>query len=65
MVANKDALDKVRRREATSGEKRKTEALSKTKNIWFKNEENLNEKQRKRLGELLQVEYLDTVKALT
>ena len=37
--------------------------LSNTKYIWLKNEENLTDKQRKRLGELLQVEYLDTVKA--
>ena len=37
--------------------------LSKTKYIWLKNEENLTDKQRKRLEELLQVEYLDTVKA--
>ena len=37
--------------------------LSNTKYIWLKNEENLTDKQRKRLEELLQVEYLDTVKA--
>ena len=37
--------------------------LSNTKHIWLKNEENLTDKQRKRLEELLQVEYLDTVKA--
>ena len=37
--------------------------LSKTKYIWLKNEENLTDKQRKRLEELLQVEHLDTVKA--
>ena len=37
--------------------------LSNTKYTWLKNEENLTDKQRKRLEELLQVEYLDTVKA--
>ena len=37
--------------------------LSNTKYIWLKNEENLTDKQRKRLEELLQVEYLDTVTA--
>ena len=37
--------------------------LSNTKYIWLKNEENLTDKQGKRLEELLQVEYLDTVKA--
>ena len=37
--------------------------LSNTKYIWLKNEKNLTDKQRKRLEELLQVEYLDTVKA--
>ena len=37
--------------------------LSNTKYIWLKNEENLTDKQRKRLEELLQVEHLDTVKA--
>ena len=37
--------------------------LSNTKYIWLKNEETLTDKQRKRLEELLQVEYLDTVKA--
>ena len=37
--------------------------LSNIKYIWLKNEENLTDKQRKRLEELLQVEYLDTVKA--
>ena len=37
--------------------------LCNTKYIWLKNEENLTDKQRKRLEELLQVEYLDTVKA--
>ena len=37
--------------------------LSNTKYIWLKNEENLTDKQRKRLEDLLQVEYLDTVKA--
>ena len=37
--------------------------LSNTKYIWLKNEENLTDKQRKRLEELLQVEYLDTVEA--
>ena len=64
VVSNcEDALDKVRRREAASGGKRKSEALSNTKYIWLKNEENLTDKQRKRLEELLQVEYLDTVKA--
>ena len=64
VVSNcEDALDKVRRREAACGEKRKSAALSKTKYIWLKNEENLTDKQRKRLGELLEVEYLDTVKA--
>ena len=57
------ALDNVRRREAACGEKRKSNALSKSKYIWLKNSENLTEKQRKRLDELLQMEYLDTVKA--
>ena len=37
--------------------------LSNTKYIWLKNEKNLTDKQRKRLEDLLQVEYLDTVKA--
>ena len=37
--------------------------LSNTKYIWLKNEENLTDKQGKRLEELLQVEHLDTVKA--
>ena len=37
--------------------------LSNTKYTWLKNEENLTDKQRKRLEELLQVEHLDTVKA--
>ena len=37
--------------------------LSNTKYTWLKNEENLTDKQGKRLEELLQVEYLDTVKA--
>ena len=37
--------------------------ISNTKYIWLKNEENLTDKQRKRLEELLQVEYLDTVTA--
>ena len=37
--------------------------LSNTKYTWLKNEENLTDKQGKRLEELLQVEHLDTVKA--
>lgn len=57
------ALDNVRRREASCREKRKYEKLSKTKYIWLKNSENLTDKQRKKLEELLEVEYLDTVKA--
>ena len=64
VVSNcEDAVDGVRRREAASGEKRKSKALAKTKYIWLKNDENLTEKQKKRLDELLQIEYLDTVKA--
>ena len=59
----KTALDNVRRREASCREKRKYEKLSKTKYIWLKNSENLTDKQRKKLEELLEVEYLDTVKA--
>ena len=58
-----DALDNVRRREASCREKRKYEKLAKTKYIWLKNSENLTDNQRKRLDELLEIEYLDTVKA--
>lgn len=58
-----DALDAVRRRECRSGGKRKAEALDKTRYLWLKNGENLTEDQRKRLDGLLQLEYLDTVKA--
>ena len=58
-----DALDNVRRREASCREKRKYEKLTKTKYIWLKNSENLTDNQRKRLDELLEIEYLDTVKA--
>ena len=57
------ALDNVRRREASCREKRKYEKLAKTKYLWLKNKDNLTEVQKKRLEELLEVEYLDTVKA--
>ncbi|MGN1220650.1 MAG: ISL3 family transposase [Candidatus Cryptobacteroides sp.] len=64
VVSNcEDALDRVRRREAASGEKRKYRALAKTKYLWLKNGDRLTDKQKERLDELLQIEYLDTVKA--
>ncbi len=64
VVSNcEDALDRVRRREASCGEKRKAKALAKTRYIWLRNGDSLTDNQRKRLEELLQVKYLDTVKA--
>jgi len=58
-----DAVDSVRRREMRGKSQKKCRLLDGTRYIWLKNEENLTVKQREKLEELLQVDYLDTVKA--
>lgn len=58
-----DAVDSVRKRECRSKDAQKSKALEKTRYIWLKNEKNLTDKQKEKLDELLQVDYLDTVKA--
>lgn len=64
VIANcQTMVDDVRKREMRSKNKAKYESLNKTKYIWLKNEENLTEKQRAKLDELLEIEHLDTVKA--
>ncbi|WP_428580896.1 transposase [Sphaerochaeta sp.] len=37
--------------------------MKETRYIWLKNPDNLTDKQRERLGQLLQTEYLDTVQS--
>jgi hypothetical protein len=58
-----DAVDNTRKREMRSKNAAKTKDLKKTRYIWLKNPDNLTDRQRERLGQLLQVEYLDTVQA--
>jgi len=58
-----DAVDSTRKRELRSKDNAKTKDLKETRYIWLKNPDNLTDKQRERLGQLLQTEYLDTVQA--
>lgn len=58
-----DAVDNTRKREMRSKNAAKTKDLKETRYIWLKNPDNLTDRQRERLGQLLQVEYLDTVQA--
>jgi len=58
-----DTVDMVRRRENRSKDKKKTNALDKTRYLWLKNRDNLTEEQVKQLDLLLNTEYLDTVTA--
>ncbi|HKL59918.1 MAG TPA: ISL3 family transposase [Sphaerochaeta sp.] len=58
-----DAVDTIRRRELRSKDSKKCKALDKTRFLWLKNRENLNEDQLKQLDLLLDTEYLDTVTA--
>lgn len=64
VVANcQTMVDDVRKREMRSKDKSKYGPLEKTKYIWLKNAENLTEKQKARLDELLKADNLDTVTA--
>jgi len=58
-----DAVDKVRRREMSSKNPKKSKALERSRYLWLKNPENLSDEQRERLGQLVEVEYLETVQA--
>ncbi len=58
-----DAVDSTRKRELRSKDAAKTKDLKETRYIWLKNPDNLTDKQRTRLTQLLEVEYLDTVQA--
>ena len=58
-----DAVDNTRKRELRCKDNAKTKALKETRYIWLKNPDNLTDRQRERLSQLLQVEYLDTVQA--
>jgi transposase len=58
-----DAVDSTRKRELRCKDAAKAEALKETRYIWLKNPDNLTDKQREKLDQLLQVEYLDTVQA--
>ncbi len=59
-----DAVDNTRKRELRCKDNAKTKALKETRYIRLKNPEHTStDKQRTRLGQLLQVEYLDTVQA--
>jgi len=58
-----DAVDSTRKREIRSKDNAKTKDLKETRYIWLKNPDNLTDKQRERLGQLLQTEYLDTVQS--
>nr|WP_321297951.1 ISL3 family transposase [uncultured Sphaerochaeta sp.] len=58
-----DAVDSTRKRELRCKDAAKAKALKETRYIWLKNPDNLTDKQREKLDQLLQVEYLDTVQA--
>ena len=58
-----DAVDNTRRRELRSKDSVKARDLKESRYIWLKNPDNLTDKQRTRLSQLLEVEYLDTVQA--
>jgi transposase len=58
-----DGVDQVRRREMRSKDRKKIRSLVKTRHLWLKNPEKLNEDQLKHLDVLLNTEYLDTVVA--
>jgi transposase len=58
-----DTVDMVRRRENQSKDKKKTNALDKTRYLWLKNRDNLTQNQVEQLDLLLNTEYLDTVTA--
>lgn len=58
-----DAVDNTRKRELRSKDSAKAKDLKESRYIWLKNPDNLTDKQRTRLSQLLEVEYLDTVQA--
>lgn len=58
-----DAVDNTRKRELRSKDSAKAKDLKESRYIWPKNPDNLTDKQRTRLSQLLEVEYLDTVQA--
>ena len=58
-----DTVDLIRRRENRSKDKKKTNALDKTRYLWLKNRDNLTQDQIEQLDILLNTEYLDTVTA--
>jgi transposase len=58
-----DAEDNTRKRELRCKDAAKAKALKETRYIWLKNPDNLTDKQREKLDQLLQIEYLDTVQA--
>lgn len=58
-----DVVGNTRKRELRCKDAAKAKALKETRYIWLKNPDNLTDKQRDRLDQLLQVEYLDTVQA--
>jgi len=58
-----NAVDSIRKRELRCKDAAKAKALKETRYIWLKNPDNLTDRQRERLEQLLQIEYLDTVQA--
>lgn len=58
-----DTLDRIRQREMRSKDAKKYNALSKTRYLWLKNQDNLRDDQFDKLQSLLEIDYLDTVVA--
>lgn len=58
-----DAVDKVRRREMRSKNKKKIDSLGSTRYLRLKNRDNLTDKQQEQIDLLLDTEFLDTVTA--